>query len=76
MIINITFKNSGFKICISKTACDGLVIRSIVAAVFLFFLVGFFIIGIILFWYIKFKKFCTLLQLLLSNTLRLKSPAI
>ena len=39
-------------------------------------LVGLFIIGIILFWYSKFRKFCTFLQLSWSNTLSLKSPAI
>ena len=39
-------------------------------------LVGSFIIGIVLFWYSKFIKFCTFLQLSWSNTLSLKSPAI
>ena len=39
-------------------------------------LVGLFITRIIIFSYNKFRKFCTLLQLSWSNTLRLKSLAI
>ena len=51
-------------------------IWSIAVAAFLVTLVGLFIIGIILFWYNKFRKFCTFLQLSWPNTSRLKSPTI
>ena len=51
-------------------------IWSVAAAVLLVTLVRLFIIGVILFWYNKFRKFCTFFQLSWSNTLRLKSPAI
>ena len=53
-----------------------IMIWSIAVAVFLVTLVGLIIIGIILFLYNKFRKFCTFLQLSWSNALRLKSPAI
>ena len=73
MITNIYFKNCSFKIGINKKI---VIIGSIAVAVFLVTLVGLFFIEIMLFWYNKFRKFCTFLQLSRSNTLRLKSPAI
>ena len=51
-------------------------IWSIAVAIFLVTLVGLLIIGIILFWFNKFRKFFTFLQLSWSNTLGWKSPAI
>ena len=60
VITNITFISSGFKICISKTVCDDMVYCY---CCFLVILLDLFIIGIILFWYNKFRKFCIFLQL-------------
>ena len=51
-------------------------IWSIAVAVFLVTLVGLFMVGIIPFWYIKFKKSLTFLFLSWSKRLRLKSPAM
>ena len=71
--IHITFIKSSFEICINKTVCDDMVYC---CCCFLVTLVGLFIIEIILFWYNKFRKFCTFLQVSWSNTLRLKSREI
>ena len=74
MITNITFKNCRFKIGISKTTCDDMVYCCCCFFGYCFF--SLFIIGIILFWYNKFRKSSTFLQLSWSNTLRSKSSAI
>ena len=60
MITNITFKIEVLKLVSTK---QFVMIWSIAVAAFLVTLVGLFIIGIILFWYNKFRKFCTFLQL-------------
>ena len=51
-------------------------IWAIAVVVFLVTLVGLFMVGIIPFWYIKFRKSWSFLFLSWSKRLRLKSPAI